>query len=83
MPDPVFAAQIAHGHDLDKGQVHIAFCAPADDAEKLILVEALQGNHIDLDPQTCGLGGINTADHLGQAAPACDAGKLVIVKCIQ
>ena len=50
---------------------------------KLVLVEVLERNHVDLDPQTGGLGRIDALEDLRQAAPAGDIGEFLFVQRVK
>jgi hypothetical protein len=83
LAQPVLVADIAHRHDLDEGQIHVARFAPLDQREQLVLVEALEGDGVDLDPQPGLLRGVDALDHLRQAAPAGDVGKFLLVERVE
>jgi hypothetical protein len=62
----------AHGHDFDEGQIHATPVRPANERDKFILIEILQGDRIDLDLQSGLLRSINAFENLVEIAPTCD-----------
>ena len=66
---PVFVAYIAHGHDLDPGQIHLAFGTPFGDLGQFGLVEPFQSDSIDLDPQASLLRCVNAVQHPVSGGP--------------
>ena len=79
----IFVADIAHWHHLDKGEVHVAVCAPFGDGKELVFVEAFERHRVDLDAKPGGLGGIDPFDHLWQAAPAGDVGEFLFIERVK
>ena len=57
--------------------------APVDQREKLIFVEAFEGDGVDLDLHPGGLRGLDAVEHLGQAAPAGDFSKFRRVQRVE
>jgi hypothetical protein len=80
---PLRLAHIAHGHDLDKGQIMAFARAPIHQREQLALVETLQRHGVDLDPQPRFLCCSNPVQHLRQTTPSGDVCELRIVQRIQ
>ena len=80
---PILIAQIAHRHDLDKGQVHAPVRAPALKGEQLILVESLQRHGINLDLQPRLLRGLDPGQDLRQAPPARDIGEFLVIERVE
>ena len=81
--EPGFLADLAHGHDLDEGQVEALVAAPADQAVELVVVDALEGDSVDLDRQPRPLGRFQALHDPVQLAPAGDRGELVRIERVE
>ncbi|MPL99900.1 hypothetical protein SDC9_46121 [bioreactor metagenome] len=81
--EPLFLAHLAHRHHLDEGQVMPLGAAPVDEGEKLVLVEALQRDGVDLHPQPRPGRGADPLEHRLEAAPAGDLGEFRRVERVE
>src|SRR5688572_28374356 len=59
-------------HDLDQGEVHAAAMRPFEEGFDLVLIDALQGDGVDLDGKPRLLRGVEPGLHLCEIAPAGD-----------
>ncbi len=74
--DPGLAADIAHRHDLDEDEVEAFLAAPGDQAIELVVIDALEGDRVDLDGEAGALGRRQTVLHHVEPAPSRDRGEL-------
>eukprot|EP01026_Neomeris_dumetosa_P082791 TRINITY_DN95204_c0_g1_i1.p2 TRINITY_DN95204_c0_g1~~TRINITY_DN95204_c0_g1_i1.p2 ORF type:complete len:229 (-),score=11.83 TRINITY_DN95204_c0_g1_i1:73-759(-) len=68
--DPVLAADIAHRHNLDEGQIISLAASPADKLMQLIIIHPFQRDSVDLHLQSGGLRRRQAIHHLLDPAPA-------------
>ena len=80
---PILVAQIAHGHHFDEGQVVAFRAAPFHQPEQFDIVEALQGDGVDLDLQARVLCRPDAVQNLLQASPPGDLGEFFVVQRVQ
>src|SRR5512139_211542 len=78
----VLAADIAHRHHFDEGDVVAVLAAPFDQAIELVIVDALEGDSVELDPDAGGLGGGDAFQYRPQFAPTGDAGEFFRIEGI-
>src|SRR5205085_3841475 len=79
---PAFA-DIAERHHLDDGEIHVAPMRPTHELGKLVLVNALERDRVDLDAYAGRLRGVDAGDHLVEVAPTRDGAELVRIERVE
>src|SRR5215208_5310938 len=74
---------LAERHDLDQRHVHAAAMRPFEEARDLVVVEILQRDGVDLDPQAGGPRRVDALHDLAEIAPAGDAAELLRIERVE
>src|SRR6185437_1319453 len=77
------AADIAHRHDLDEDKVEAFLARPGDEPVELVLVDALEGDGVDLDGKPGAPRRRQPAQNLVEPAPTGDTRELRRVERVE
>src|SRR6516164_865971 len=76
-------SDIAERHDLDQRELHATAMRPSNEGGKLVLVDPLEGDGVDLDLEASRLCCVYSREHLGELAPTCNCAELVGIKRVK
>ena len=74
---------LAQRHGLDERKIVALGTAPMDHPGDLVLVQALERHHVDLDLEACACGGFNSAENLPEVAPPGDVPEPVGITAVE
>ena len=80
--EPAFA-HVPERHDFDEREVHAAAVRPFHQLRELVLVDALERDRIDLDPQACRLCGVDARQNLVELAPTRDGAEFIGIERVE